>query len=189
MAGHGWVTVYGFDLELASDVFTLFEGFGDILDHRVGASANSMDVLFATRETMEFALAQDGLRINIGADNATCIMIGVKRAAQDDPHQQWRRRPTASGARDREERMAGAGPMTVRNSTPGRRTPGRTPGRTPQRSAPPEHNTQSKHGRSLFVSTADRQYASYATPGYGREPRKDLSCCQMAARYLFPQSW
>ena len=65
------------DFEAGRTVLPDFEDFL-ILDHRVGASANSMDVLFATRETMEFALAQDGLRINIGADNATCIMIGVE---------------------------------------------------------------------------------------------------------------
>ena len=42
-----WVTVYGFDLELASDVFSIFEGFGDIVDHRV-SSSNSIDLLFST---------------------------------------------------------------------------------------------------------------------------------------------
>ena len=197
MADHRtWITVYGFDLELASDVFTLFEGFGDILDHRIGDASNSMDLLFSTHESMEYALAQDGLRINVGPDQACCIMIGVKYAdsdsytsmsatsamsSYDTPGALVRKRRSASGARDAYERRV----------LQGAANPDVTLGRTPQlhHGAPPEHNTQSKHGRSLFMSTADRRYAAYATSGYGREPRKDLSCCQMAMRYLYPQNW
>ena len=71
-----WITVYGFEATtMGSDVLTLFENFGDVVDHRAGLK-NSIDLMYSTKEEAEYALAQDGLRVNIGADKTTCIMIG-----------------------------------------------------------------------------------------------------------------
>ena len=165
-----WVTVYGFDLELASDVFSIFEGFGDIVDHRV-SSSNSIDLLFSTRETMEYALAQDGLRLNVGEDNTTCIFIGVKRCSrqgEDISHVD----DVGMGSNLRVEGQYGG---TSKESM--------------HRSAPPEHTTRSRHGRSIFTGTDDMRYAAFSSSSHLIEPKKDMSCCQMAMRYMFPQSW
>jgi len=163
--------VYGFEAAtMGSDVLTLFESFGDILDRRAGLR-NSIDLMFSTKEEAEYALAQDGLRVNIGAGRSTCIMIGVKPCTNSNVQ----RRPQSSGRRRSRARTSA--------SSGGRRRAVRRSG------APPEMETESRHGRSTFQHAnqgTNRRYAAVRSSGYRREPRKDLSCCQMAMRYLWP---
>ena len=181
-----WVTVYGFEAAtMGSDVLTLFEKFGDILDHRSGLK-NSMDLMFSNKEEAEYALAQDGLRVNIGPDQATCLMIGVKPCAkppvgadqQQQQQQQQQQRPATPAQSNRRRRR-----------TPSARRSAGGGGRRIRPRPPPEMETESRHGRSTFQHSdqgTSRRYAAVRSSGFKREPRKDLSCCQMALRYLCP---
>ena len=176
-----WITVYGFEATtMGSDVLTLFESFGDVVDHRAGLK-NSIDLMYSTKEEAEYALAQDGLRVNIGADKTTCIMIGVKPCKSTTTPNNSRRLPQSSGRR---RRTRATTPLGIASG--GRRRAVKRTG------APPEMETESRHGRSTFQHAnqgTNRRYAAVRSSGYRREPRKDLSCCQMAMRYLFPTDW
>jgi hypothetical protein len=171
-----WVTVFGFDATTrGADVLTYFESVGDILDHQPGLQ-NSIDLMFSTKAEAEYALAQDGLRVNIGADRTTCIMIGVKPCK--NPPDEGIQRTGQPAVRSASRLM---------NSGGGR---SRSRPRKRKNVAPPEMETESRHGRSTFQHSNQGMNQRYSailkSPGYRREPRKDLSCCQMALRYLWP---
>ena len=204
-----WVTAFGFEAtKHGSDVLTLFESFGDILDHRPGLK-NSIDLMFSTKEEAEYALANDGLRVNIGADRTTCIMIGVK-PCNNPPSSSSSLSASSSALRTPVSRGLQSGNRSVvsssgasissrrstnrrmRTTTP--KSSGRSRGRKRVQKfvAPPEMETESRHGRSTFQHSNqgnNQRYAAVRSSGYRREPRKDLSCCQMALRYLWPADY
>ena len=197
-----WVTVYGFRLEHAADVLTMFEHFGDIVDHEVG-TGNYVHLKFANVESARYALAQHGLHVQIGPGNQTSLMIGVKMRSGNVEGTAVRAGGTSASVRRRRQRQktptggrTGAG-KTPRSSARAKQRMQRLRGRAP----PPEHETNSEFGRSTHFPTSDRRYkvgawtSSSKSPGLAAgvtrrdEPRKDLSCCQLFLRYLWPSSW
>ena len=186
-----WVTAFGFEASMGSDVLTLFESFGDILDHQPGLT-NSIDLMFSTKEEAEYALAHDGLRVNIGPDRTTCLMIGVKPCNTPPSRSQSF---TPSSALKRRGGVRSGTRQTPNGSAKRRRSRASTPKgkqRIQKFIAPPEMETESRHGRSTFQHAnqgANQRYEAVRSRGYKREPRKDLSCCQMAMRYLWPADY